>query len=128
MLSYLLKHKTCLLTARTKLSLLFRKKYTNTNVSFDVIDHNFPPPYMVNSRELIAHDKYLPNVYKRCYISGTIISWRRLYLLLQRGIVIFSSSLSSEFSLSSMNVLLCLLQISFCDIKSQTNWTKLKRY
>ena len=72
MLSYLLKHKTRLLTSRTTQSPL-RKDYTNANVLFDVIDHNIPPPYMVNSPELIAHDKYLSNVYTRCHISGTIL-------------------------------------------------------
>ena len=51
----------------------FRNKYTNTNVLFDVIDHNIPPLYMVNSLELIVHDKYLPNVYTRCLISGAIL-------------------------------------------------------
>ena len=35
----------------------FRNKYTNANVLFDVIDHNIPPLYMVNSLELIVHDK-----------------------------------------------------------------------
>ena len=63
----------------------FRNKYKNTNVSFDVIDHNFPPPYMVNSPELIANDKSLPNVYTRCHISGAILYLREYYIYCCNG-------------------------------------------
>ena len=50
-----------------------RSRYANTNVSFDVIDQNNFRSYLVNSPELIVHDKYLLNVYIFCHISGVIL-------------------------------------------------------